>query len=46
MSFTCKTELFLNELFRHFQIFKKKHYWLLEKFTAIYNWKYVFKSQK
>ncbi len=33
---------------RYFVIFKylKKIIWPLEKITANYNWKYVFKSQK
>ncbi len=45
MSFSCKTQDLLKEIFYNFQIFKKKD-WPLEKFTANYNWKYVFKSKK
>ncbi len=45
MSFMYKTEDFLMRYFIIFRYFKKK-VWPLEKFTANYNWKYVFKSQK
>ncbi len=45
LSFSCKTRLIKGATSSFLDIKKKKN-WLLEKFTANYNWICVFKSKK